>query len=130
MSTLTVSNISNGSISTSSTNVINGSAKAWAQFTLSGTTPVVNSYNISSITRTASGRYYADFTTAMPNANYSVVGTGSIDTGFAGFTMFCNAGVAASPYYIAPTTTRFYFSMYIPAAYVVDSYYTTFAIYS
>jgi hypothetical protein len=129
--TLVITTLSDGTNSTSATNCIQGSAKAWAQFTLSGTTPVINgSFNVSSITRTAAGRYYVDFTTPMANANYSVAGSGSADTSFGAFTVFVNSGTASYPYYIAPTTTRFYFSMLIPGSGVADSFYTTFAIFS
>ena len=72
MSTLTVSNISNGSVSTSSTNVIQGSAKAWVNYN-ANTQTVLNSFNVSSVTYGGTGNYTANFTTAMPNATYCPV---------------------------------------------------------
>jgi hypothetical protein len=81
MSTLTVSTISNGSVSTSSTNVIQGSAKAWVNFNGTGTVAIRDSYNVSSITDGGTGIYTINFTTAMPNANYSVVGNTNSETG-------------------------------------------------
>ena len=55
-------------------NGMTGIAKAWVQLTGSATSPVINgSFNISSITRNSIGDYTFNFTTAMPNANYSVV---------------------------------------------------------
>ncbi len=73
MSTLVAQTISNGTISTSSANVING-AKAWTTFSGLGSTSIKASYNISSITYNSTGRYTINFTNAMPNANYAVVG--------------------------------------------------------
>ena len=71
MSTLVAQTISNGSISTSTANVING-AKAWANYT--GSTSTINgSYNVSSITRSSAGNYAISFTTAMANTGYAVV---------------------------------------------------------
>lgn len=70
--TLTISTLSDGTNSTSSTNCIQGSAKAWASF--NGTNGAINaSFNISSITRTAAGKYTATMTTALASADYSLV---------------------------------------------------------
>jgi len=56
-----------------------GIAKAWVQFT--GSTGTVNSsFNVSSITRAAAGKYTINFTTTMPNANYC----GAFACGFSG----------------------------------------------
>jgi hypothetical protein len=73
--TLTISTLSDGTNSTSSTNCIQGSAKAWVNFNGSGGT-IRRSYNVSSITVNSTGDYTLNFTTAMPNANSSVIGTG------------------------------------------------------
>jgi hypothetical protein len=61
-----------------SLNALNGAAKAWGSyaFVASGSIPTLNSaFNISSITRNATGNYTFAFTTALSNANYVVVGT-------------------------------------------------------
>lgn len=58
--------------STSTTSVIKGSAKAWVNFTGSSATNN-GSFNISSLTRTTTGSYVINFTTAMPNSNYVIV---------------------------------------------------------
>ena len=76
MSTLVAQNISNGVVSTSSANVIRGSARAWVQFTGS-TGAVLAAFNISSITRNNAGDYTFNFTTAMPTVNYCFVGLGT-----------------------------------------------------
>jgi hypothetical protein len=67
-----------------------GLAKAWVNF--NGTTGAINgtAFNVSSVTRNASGNYSINFTTAMPNANYA----GS----------FCGNGLAQIPVFYSPTT--------------------------
>jgi hypothetical protein len=72
--TIVASTLSDGTNSTSTTNCIQGSAKAWANFNGNNGT-VRSSFNISSITYNGTGDYTVNFTTAMPNANYSIVGT-------------------------------------------------------
>jgi hypothetical protein len=81
MSTLVAQTISNGTVSTSSANVIQGSARAWVKGSVSGGVPTINgSYNVSSITKVSGGIFTFTLTNAMPNANYSVVANGSSDT--------------------------------------------------
>ena len=64
-------------LSTASGTAPSFSARAWASFN-GGTSPaagtIVGSGNVSSITDNATGRATINFTTAMPNANYAVVG--------------------------------------------------------
>jgi len=73
--TLTISTLSDGTNSTSSTNCIQGSAKAWATF---GSTGAINaSYNVSSVTRNATGDYTVNFTNAFSDKYYTVAGTAS-----------------------------------------------------
>lgn len=74
--TLILTTLSDGTNSTSATNPIRGSAKAWVNF--AGATATINdSFNVSSITRNAQGDYTVNFTTAMANANYVPVFTGA-----------------------------------------------------
>jgi hypothetical protein len=81
MSTLVAQTISNGTVSTSSANVIQGSAKAWVNFNGTGTVAIRASYNVSSITDNGTGDYTVNFTNALPNANYAVaVSAGSFTT--------------------------------------------------
>jgi hypothetical protein len=95
----------------STQNAYNGIAKAWVAYTyFSSTVAITKSFNISSVTRTGTGRYYADFTTAMPDANYATVGSGSVDPSASAFTTIVPYTTGTSPYYTAPTTTRFYWS--------------------
>jgi hypothetical protein len=55
-------------------NGMTGIAKAWVNFNGTGTPAIRGSFNVSSITDNATGSYTINFTTAMPNANYSSVG--------------------------------------------------------
>jgi hypothetical protein len=85
MSTLVAQTISNGTVSTSSANVIQGSAKAWVNFNGTGTVAIRASYNVSSITDGGTGVYTVNFTNALPDANYSwasVSGSTGVANGF------------------------------------------------
>jgi len=79
MSTLVAQTISNGTVSTSSANVIQGSAKAWVNFNGTGTVAIRASYNVSSITDNGTGDYTVNFTNALPNANYAVSASAARD---------------------------------------------------
>jgi hypothetical protein len=72
--TLTITTLSDGTNSTSATNAIQGSAKAWVYFGGQTGGSVIGSYNVSSITRTGTGAYTITFTNALANANYAVIG--------------------------------------------------------
>ena len=76
MSTLVAQTISNGPVSTSTANVING-AKAWVNFNGTGTPSIRASYNVSSINDNGTGDYTINFTNAFADTNYSVVTGGS-----------------------------------------------------
>jgi hypothetical protein len=79
MSTLVAQTISNGTVSTSSANVIQGSAKAWVNF--DGTGPAIRaSYNVSSVTRASLGNYTINFTNAFADTNYAFTGSTGYDT--------------------------------------------------
>jgi hypothetical protein len=95
MSTLVAQTISNGTISTSTANVING-AKAWVNFNGTGTVAIRASYNVSSITDNGTGNYTINFTNAFADANYGVnfsAGDGS------------TTGAGAAAIYTQTTTT-------------------------
>ena len=71
--TLTISTLSDGTNSTSSTNCIQGSAKAWVNF--NGTTSpgtIRAAFNVSSVTKNSTGNYTVNLTTAMSDTNYAV----------------------------------------------------------
>ena len=92
MSTLTVQTISNGTVSTSSANVIQGSAKAWVNFNGTGTVAIRASYNVSSITDNGTGDYTINFTNALVDANYCVTCENSRD----------NGSTTTGPWFFAP----------------------------
>lgn len=72
MSTVVAQTLSNGSVSTSTANCIQGSAKAWVNY--NGVAQSVrSSYNVSSVTYVSTGIYIVNFTNAMPDANYNFV---------------------------------------------------------
>jgi len=68
--------LSDGTNTTSSTNAIKGSAKAWVNFdgTTASPSTIRASYNVSSITKNGTGDYTVNFTTALADTNYSVSG--------------------------------------------------------
>ena len=66
--------------STTMTNAIQGSAKAWVRYD-SANKVVRASYNVSSVTYNATGQWNLNFINAMPDTNYSFVGTGSFNDG-------------------------------------------------
>jgi hypothetical protein len=103
--TLTISTLSDGTNSTSATNPIMGSAKAWVNFNgASGASPVIRaSFNISSVTRTGTGLYTVSITNALADENYSVTGLGTLDGINAGYVVYQNTnGVTktSSTFYI------------------------------
>jgi hypothetical protein len=100
--TAIVTTLSDGTNSTSATNCIQGSAKAWVYYNGS-TQTIISSFNISSVTRTATGYFTVAFTTAMPNANYVVAGSVSESTGGAASTSWTMRDVNNPR-----TTTTFY----------------------
>jgi hypothetical protein len=77
MSTLVAQTISNGTVSTSSANVIQGSAKAWVNFNGVETVAIRGSFNVSSITDGGTGTYTVNLTNALPDVNYSAVVSGA-----------------------------------------------------
>lgn len=77
--TLVISTLSDGTNSTSSTNCIQGSAKAWVSFNGS-TATIIRAYNVSSITKNSTGRWTVNFTSALPNATYTTLVNGNIGT--------------------------------------------------
>ena len=51
--------------------------RAWVNFNGTGTVAIRASFNVSSITDNGTGDYTINFTTALPDANYSSVASGS-----------------------------------------------------
>ena len=80
MSTIKTETLSTPSNSTVPVDtVVNGTAKAWVNFNGTGTVAIRRAFNVSSITDNGAGNYTFNFTTAMPDTNYSAVCTTSAD---------------------------------------------------
>jgi hypothetical protein len=81
-------NISTGALASARiTNALNatGSAplyacRAWVNFNGTSTVSIRSSGNVSSITDNGTGDYTVNFTTAMPDVNYAISGSGQFDT--------------------------------------------------
>ena len=56
----------------------NYKARAWVNFNGTGTVAIRASGNVSSITDNGTGDYTVNFTTAMPDANYSISGSATL----------------------------------------------------
>ena len=72
MSTLNVSNITDGTTTVGTSYVVNGSAKAWVNFNGTGTIASRDSFNVSSLTDNGTGNYDVNFSNSMANTGYSV----------------------------------------------------------
>lgn len=82
MSTLVTTNISNGTETLGTTYLVNGSSKAWIVINGTGTVAVRDSFNVSSTTDNAVGKYQSTLTNNMNNASYLSSGVacyGTID---------------------------------------------------
>ena len=97
---LTISTLNNDTGVFATQNGMTGIAKAWVNFDGTGTVAIRDSFNVSSITDNGTGNYTVNFTTAMPNANYSAVVAASDN----GATTLRTVKVEDSP---APTTSNF-----------------------
>ena len=93
MSILKVNTIqtTGGSSSSTPEQIEQGRAKAWINFNGSGTVAIRDSYNVSSITDDATGKYTISFTTAMPNTNYCPVQWNNAQTAGTALNNFSNA---------------------------------------
>lgn len=84
--------------------------RAWVNFNGTGTVAIRASGNVTSITDNGTGDYTVNFTTAMPDANYAVIGTSSsslampADSKQAGF---------AAPHNAVPTTSSVRCATYV-----------------
>ena len=73
--TLTTPNIDSAQIATVSGTAPLYMCRAWVNFNGTGTVAIRASGNVTSITDNGTGDYTVNFTTAMPDANYSTCGT-------------------------------------------------------
>ena len=82
MSTLNVSNITDGTTTAGTSYVVNGSAKAWLNFNHAGSA-IRQSFNVSSVTDNATGHFTKNYTNNM-STNDHVVGAGGQESGGTG----------------------------------------------
>lgn len=79
--------------------------RAWVNFNGTSTVAIRDSGNVSSITDNGTGDYTVNFTTAMPDANYSIVGTAQ-DNGSEQRGVFSTFNTATA-YPLTTSTARF-----------------------
>jgi len=72
MSTLSVSNISDGTDTVETGYVVNGSAKAWVNFNARNTAVIRDSLNVGSMVDNGTGQHTINFSSTMSNSSYSV----------------------------------------------------------
>lgn len=81
------------------------SARAWVNFNGTGTVAIRASGNVSSITDNGTGDYTVNFTTAMPDANYSAVISNTVTASYATLVVGNIAANRTGAVVQAPTTT-------------------------
>jgi hypothetical protein len=129
MSTLVAQTISNGTVSTSSANVIQGSAKAWVSYNGVGQT-VRNSFNVSSVTYNQAGSYTVNFTTAIASADpATLVSATGTDTGVS-VTFPTLGSYNSSATYSTTTSVRVYVSASGSGVPGVNAYYYCVAVFA
>jgi len=104
--------------------------RAWVNFNGTGTVAIRASGNVSSITDNAVGDYTVNFTTAMPDANYSIVG--SANPLYAANNSAFNinsSGPAASIGEIAPTVSACRIITTSPGPTALDAKYINISIF-
>jgi hypothetical protein len=79
--TITVSTLNDDTGVLATQNGMTGVCKAWVNYNGAAQT-VRGSFNVSSVTYNGVADYTVNFTTAMPNANYAVVGSSRIDASY------------------------------------------------
>jgi hypothetical protein len=80
--TLTTPNINSAQVDTVSGTAPLYMARAWVNFNGTGTVAIRASGNVTNITDNGTGNYTVNFTTAMPDASYSICGTVGRGAGF------------------------------------------------
>lgn len=85
MSTLNVSNITDGTTTVGTSYVVNGSAKAWVNFNANAAgNPIGDSLNVSSLLDATTGQFLVNLSSSFANTSYSVTsGQGYLINNFA-----------------------------------------------
>jgi len=104
-------------------------AKAWVNFNGIGTVAIRASYNVSSITDNGTGDYTVNLTTALTDANYSIVGSTSMDLGVAYNGAVSINTINATAAESAPTTTAFRLAIRNSGATAMDVKYFNVAVF-
>jgi hypothetical protein len=109
--TITAASLDSGASATAPLFKANGTeigtlCRAWVNFNGTGTVAIRGSFNVSSITDNGTGDYTVNFTTAMPDANYSTNLSSSREptTGSGGFCQNIATNDATGGF-VSPTTT-------------------------
>ena len=105
-------------------NGMTGIAKAWVSWTGS-TAAIRGSFNVGSITKNATGDFTVNFTTTMPDANYSVVASTSTNGTYA---CAIQTNSTSSSTTSAPTTSACRVSTFAPGIAFVDCPYINVTI--
>ena len=101
--------------------------RAWVNFNGTSTVAIRGSGNVSSITDNGTGNYTMNFTTAMPDANYSAVVTAGGNA--VGRQPVISASVDSSGNTVAPTTSAFRFNVVIISVTNTDADYLNVCIF-
>lgn len=119
--TFTTPNINSAQFATVSGTAPIYACRAWVNFNGTGTVAIRASGNVTSITDNGTGDYTVNFTTAMPDANYSIACSGNRPTRA--------LPLIAGPALAAPTTTavRIYVMEYNSG--ITDSLDTSVAVF-
>jgi hypothetical protein len=116
--TFTTPNINSAQFATVSGTAPIYACRAWVNFNGQGTVAIRASGNVTSVTDNGTGIYRINFTTAMPDANYS------ISSGIGDSTADCVITIAT------PTTAKFDFNSYrIPTGALIDAPYIAAAVF-
>ena len=111
--TLTTPTFDSASLATISGTAPLYMCRAWANFDGTAASPITAraSANISSITKASTSDYTMNFTTAMADANYSIVAVVSPLVGYTGINVLQLNSARASTTIVAPTTSAFVLSV-------------------
>jgi hypothetical protein len=101
--------------------------RAWVNFNGIGTVAIRASFNVSSITDNGTGDYTVNFTNAMPDANYGVVGTANFTSGTA--LTLCLSSVTSPTTSAVRIFTGGDFASGIHAAFALDATFANVAIF-
>lgn len=106
MSTLNVSNISDGTDTVETGYVVNGSAKAWVKV-LQNPATLYDTFNVSSYTDLGVGMGQPNFSSNMQDTGYASVGTGygGVNTSLAIVEFYNNSETGGIPFYHAISTS-------------------------